>query len=233
MKQFKHGCWDHNLVLQLELKIDEPLDFADFLLHQRTEEDKRATKLDLMHCYLGASKAKSSMNVQSVAGFFCLFYRNASVLQSYILEPEGLREQVTELQIQLIKKSKRQKIHETAAPEACQGPPKLRAEAQAQLIYSFLRISQVGQRWSTRWLSLFMILEPLFKALSSLTQMLWTFCMKVSKKEQVSLFLRTVLMLHSSNIIETCTRAKHETMTRWVKSNFNIRKAQSSQQARR
>lgn len=61
LKQFKRGCWDRDLVLQLELKTDEPLDFAEFLQQLRTEEDKRATKFDCMSRHLGTSKGKSSM----------------------------------------------------------------------------------------------------------------------------------------------------------------------------
>lgn len=131
MKQFKRGCWDHDLVLQLELKTDKPLDFAEFLLQLRTEEDKRATKLDRMTRHLGDSKGKSSVNIQTVANFSCLTDHNASVLQAYISETENLRKQVAELQMQLnTKKSKRERRREAAALESGLHPPPLRAEAQ-------------------------------------------------------------------------------------------------------
>lgn len=32
IKQFKRGCWDHNLVLQLELKNEQHIGFAELLL---------------------------------------------------------------------------------------------------------------------------------------------------------------------------------------------------------
>jgi len=131
MKQFKRGCWDHDLVLQLELKTDKSLDFAEFLLQLRTEEDKRATKLDRMSRHLGTSKGKSSVNIQKVANFSCLTDNNASVLQAYISETESLRKQVAELQMQLnAKKSKKERRREAAVLESGLHPPPPRAEAQ-------------------------------------------------------------------------------------------------------
>lgn len=39
LKQFKCGCWDLNLIMQLELKPEKHLEFAELLLQLRTEED--------------------------------------------------------------------------------------------------------------------------------------------------------------------------------------------------
>lgn len=131
MKQFKRGCWDHDLVLQLELKTEEPLDFADFLLQLRTEEDKRATKLDRMNRHLGSSKTKSSMNVQSVADMPCPSEYKANIIQAYVLETENLRKQVAELQMQLDARKPRKKMERRAAvPEPIQNQPTIHAEAQ-------------------------------------------------------------------------------------------------------
>uniref|UniRef100_A0A9J8BES4 Paraneoplastic antigen Ma-like C-terminal domain-containing protein n=2 Tax=Cyprinus carpio TaxID=7962 RepID=A0A9J8BES4_CYPCA len=50
LKQFQRGCWDHSLILtlQLEAKAKTPPDFAELLLLLRTEKDRRAAKLDRM-----------------------------------------------------------------------------------------------------------------------------------------------------------------------------------------
>ncbi len=50
LKQFECGCWDHTLVMQMELKHE---DFAELLLQLQTEENRRGTKLDRMHCHFG------------------------------------------------------------------------------------------------------------------------------------------------------------------------------------
>lgn len=49
LKQFKRGCWDDTLILQLELKHEKSFDFAELLLQLQTEENKRVTKLDRTH----------------------------------------------------------------------------------------------------------------------------------------------------------------------------------------
>ena len=89
VKQFQRGCWDHTLILQLELKSGTSLDFAELLLQLRTEEDRRAAKLDRMHRHFGASKPKAAMNVHTVPDMSPYTDPNVGVLQAYISETES------------------------------------------------------------------------------------------------------------------------------------------------
>lgn len=135
LKQFKRGCWDHNLIMQLELKAEKHLDFAELLLQLRTEEDRRATKLDRMHRHFGASKPKVTANVHSVPDPPPYDDPNESVLQAYIAETESLKKQLAELKLQLgTKKSKRQKKNETITMTNKPDLSTLRAEAQAHQV---------------------------------------------------------------------------------------------------
>lgn len=135
LKQFKRGCWDHSLVLQLELKNETPPSFAELLLQVRTE-DRRASKIDRMQRHFSSSKNKPSVNVQSVPDI-SFYDSNASLLQSYISETENLRKQVAQLQMQLnskkSRKEKRQRLT-TAVPTNNSLLPV--AEAQAHQVIS-------------------------------------------------------------------------------------------------
>ena len=136
LKQFKRGCWDHSLVLQLELKNETPPNFAELLLQVRTEEDRRASKIDRMQRHFGSSKNKPSVNVQSVPDI-SPYDSNANLLQSYISETESLRKQVAQLQMQLnSKKSRKEKKQRftTAIPTNNSPPPV--AEAQPHQVMS-------------------------------------------------------------------------------------------------
>lgn len=64
--RFLLGCWDQSLLLllQLESKPDKP-EFAQLLLQIRTEEDRRAAKLERLR-HLGSSRAKPFLNVHTV-----------------------------------------------------------------------------------------------------------------------------------------------------------------------
>lgn len=134
LKQFKHGCWDHSLVLQLELKNEIPPNFAELLLQVRTEEDRRASKSschDRMQRHFGSSKTKPSVNINSVSDI-SLSDSNASLLQSYISETESLRKQVAQLQMQLSsKKYKKDKKQEFKGTVPTNNSPPPVAEAQA------------------------------------------------------------------------------------------------------
>lgn len=59
LRQFCRGCWDQPMIvgLQLEHCKDNPPAFSELLLSVRTEEDKRAAKLDRMKKHLGSTKA--------------------------------------------------------------------------------------------------------------------------------------------------------------------------------
>lgn len=131
LKQFKRGCWDHSLVLQLEFKNETPPNFAELLLQVRTEEDRRASKHDRMQRHFGSSKTKPSVNVHSVPDI-SLCDSNASLLQSYISETESLRKQVAQLQMQLnSKKYKKNKKQEFKGALSTNNSPPPVAEAQA------------------------------------------------------------------------------------------------------
>lgn len=137
LKQFKRGCWDHSLVLQLELKNETPPNFAELLLQIRTEEDRRASKIDRMQRHFGSSKNKPSVNIQSVPDI-SPYDSNGSLLQSYISETESLRKQVAQLQMQLNSKKPRKEKKQglkTVAPTTNNSPPPV-AEAQAHQVMS-------------------------------------------------------------------------------------------------
>ena len=137
VKQFKRGCWDSQLLLQLDLKTDKPPNFAELLLQLRTEEDRKATKMDRMHRHLGTTKSKA--NVSSMSDVSTYGIPDAGVLQAYISETESLRKQVADLQMQLeSKKSRRERKsqNKAAEPTANKDPPVPRAEAQAHQVPS-------------------------------------------------------------------------------------------------
>lgn len=136
LKQFKRGCWDHSLVLQLELKNETPPNFAELLLQVRTEEDRKASKHDRMQRHFGSSKTKLSVNVHSVPDV-SLCDSNSNLLQSYISETESLRRQVAQLQMQLNgkKHKKGQKQEFKAAVLSNNSSPPV-AEAQAHQVMS-------------------------------------------------------------------------------------------------
>ncbi|CAL9697932.1 unnamed protein product [Knipowitschia caucasica] len=66
LRQFCRGCWDQSLIigLQLEHRKSNPPTFPELLLLLRTEEDKRAAKMDRMKKHLGSTRAAA--HVQSV-----------------------------------------------------------------------------------------------------------------------------------------------------------------------
>lgn len=136
LKQFKRGCWDHSLVLQLELKNETPPNFAELLLQVRTEEDRRTSKLERMQRHFGSSKTKPSVNVHSILDI-SPYDSNASLLQSYISETESLRKQVAQLQMQLhSKKSRKEKKQGFKAAVPTDNSPAPVAEAQAHQVMS-------------------------------------------------------------------------------------------------
>lgn len=58
LKQFCRGCWNHELItdLQLEQKKTQPISFAELVFLIRTEEDRHASKADRMRKHLGLQK---------------------------------------------------------------------------------------------------------------------------------------------------------------------------------
>ncbi|KAK0156503.1 Paraneoplastic antigen Ma1 [Merluccius polli] len=134
LKQFKRGCWDHTFIMQLELKPEKHLDFAELLLQLRTEEDRRATKFDRMHRHFGASKPKVTANVHSVPNLHPYDDPNGSVLQAYIAETESLKKQVAELKLQLSTKAPKKRQKNEAISTDKPNLPTPRAEAQAHQV---------------------------------------------------------------------------------------------------
>lgn len=68
LTQFCRGCWDNNLIVELQLKQKKsnPPSFAEFLLLLRTEEEQDAAKAVRMQQHLGAPKQKVSSHTQLV-----------------------------------------------------------------------------------------------------------------------------------------------------------------------
>lgn len=64
LRQFCRGCWDQGLIvgLQLEHRKTSPPSFPEFLLLLRTEEDRRAAKMDRMKKHLGSTKAAAHVH---------------------------------------------------------------------------------------------------------------------------------------------------------------------------
>ncbi|XP_029947420.1 uncharacterized protein LOC115388423 [Salarias fasciatus] len=68
LTQFCRGCWDNNLLVELQLKQKKsnPPPFAELLLLLRTEEDQDATKNMRMKQHLGATRQKVTSHSQVV-----------------------------------------------------------------------------------------------------------------------------------------------------------------------
>ncbi|KAJ7996785.1 hypothetical protein DPEC_G00240620 [Dallia pectoralis] len=103
LRQFCRGCWDQSLIigLQLEHRRPNPPTFPELLLLLRTEEDRRAAKMDRMKKHLGSTKAAAHVH---------------SVINMPVFEPEAyptttkehetdsrLEKEVAELRMQVAK----------------------------------------------------------------------------------------------------------------------------------
>ncbi|XP_073728965.1 paraneoplastic antigen Ma3 homolog [Misgurnus anguillicaudatus] len=131
LKQFQRGCWDHSLILtlQLESKARTPPDFAELLLLLRTEEDRRAAKLDRMQRHIGSSKHKAASHVQLATNVSA--YGDSGLLQACLSETEALRRQVADLKLQLeSSKSKKNERHE---PELVKSPKQMPAKVETNV----------------------------------------------------------------------------------------------------
>lgn len=64
LRQFCRGCWDQSLIigLQLEHRKTNPPSFPELLLLLRTEEDRRAAKMDRMKKHLGSTRAAAHVH---------------------------------------------------------------------------------------------------------------------------------------------------------------------------
>ena len=105
LRQFCRGCWDHSLLisLQLEHKKNVPPPFPELLLLLRTEEDRRSTKMDRMKKHMGSSRAVA--HAHTVYGLPTCYdaidvpvEKNENVqTQKLLKEISELREQVSAL----------------------------------------------------------------------------------------------------------------------------------------
>ncbi|KAL0150798.1 hypothetical protein M9458_053880, partial [Cirrhinus mrigala] len=75
----------------------------------RTEEDRRAAKLERLQRHLGSSRAKPFLNIHTVNATSVPYNSNAAILQAYQTETEDLRRQVAELKMQLNSKKSKKK----------------------------------------------------------------------------------------------------------------------------
>lgn len=142
LKQFQRGCWDHSLILtlQLESKTKTPPDFAELLLLLRTEEDRRAAKLDRMQRHIGGSKHKVTSHTQFATDVSA--YGDPGVLQACLSETKALRKQVADLQMQL--KSSKSKKKEGREPKLVESPKVIPAKAE-------IKVQQVTSKPPKPW----------------------------------------------------------------------------------
>ncbi len=121
LKQFCRGCWDNDLIteLQLEQKRNRPPPFAHLLLMLRTEEDKHTAKVNRMKQHLGSSKQRALMHSQRTWVSAELELKEASSMASLATETQDLKKQIAKLQSQLANLTTKPKIQkESTLPEA-------------------------------------------------------------------------------------------------------------------
>ncbi len=130
LKQFCRGCWDNDLIteLQLEQKRNRPPPFAHLLLMLRTEEDKHAAKVNRMKQHLGSSKQRALMHSQRTWVSAELELKEASSMASLATETQDLKKKIAKLQSQLANLTTKPKIQkESTLPEAVDRQDKKRA----------------------------------------------------------------------------------------------------------
>lgn len=108
LKQFCRGCWDGALItnIQLEQRIYVPPSFAELLLLLRTEEDKRANKVNRMQRHLGLTKQRVMSHMQAAH----LSYTNdddseKEAENSFLDVTNQIQKQIADLQLQIAKLS--------------------------------------------------------------------------------------------------------------------------------
>lgn len=131
LKQFCRGCWDNDLIteLQLEQKRNCPPSFAHLLLMLHTEEDKHTAKVNRMKQHLGSSKQRALMHSQRTWVSAELEQKEASNMASLATEKQELKKQIAKLQSQLANLTTKPKIQKKSPqPEAVDRQEKKRAE---------------------------------------------------------------------------------------------------------
>ncbi|KAJ8000871.1 hypothetical protein DPEC_G00184900 [Dallia pectoralis] len=132
LRQFCRGCWDQSLIigLQLEHRRPNPPTFPELLLLLRTEEDRRAAKMDRMKKHLGSTKAAAHVH---------------SVINMPVFDPEAyptttkehetdsrLEKEVAELRMQvakLIQQGERGEGHKGVQSRLAQSGPPAKTES--------------------------------------------------------------------------------------------------------
>lgn len=103
LKQFCRGCWNRELIrdLQLEQKKAQPPSFAELVFLIRTEEDRHAAKEDRMRRHLGLDRQVSTApKTRTVVHSQAAHTWEDS--EATTTETDTLREQVSELQAQVV-----------------------------------------------------------------------------------------------------------------------------------
>lgn len=112
LRQFCRGCWDHSIIiaLQLEYKKSNSPSFPELLLLLRTEEDCRSAKLDRMKKHLGTTKAAAyAHSILDMATYESEPVPSSNTKQK---EVSKLEKKVEELTKQVEKLSKKHKKHD-------------------------------------------------------------------------------------------------------------------------
>lgn len=117
LKQFCRGCWDQDLIanLQLERRTNNPPTFAELVVSVRTEEDRRASKEDRMRSHFGMTKQGPAPS-RSRAAVHQLSAHSHEVASGTAPETDSMRKQISEIHAQLA--SMRPLTHQKCQP-AC------------------------------------------------------------------------------------------------------------------
>lgn len=126
LKQFQRGCWDDNLLteLQLELKKNNLPTFAELLLLLRIAENRQEVKSKRMRKHFSATKQKAASHEQTVTETKMDFSETTSNTLS------DLKKQVADLKSQLaaVMKQKKQTVpkkNQTTKPDHANPEPNL------------------------------------------------------------------------------------------------------------
>lgn len=110
LRQFCRGCWDHSLLigLQLEQKKSNPPSFPELLLLLRTEEDRRSAKMDRMKRHMGSSKAMA--HAHTVYGLPTCYNSTEAPVEKRQDDTQKLLNEISELRKQVATLSTRENV---------------------------------------------------------------------------------------------------------------------------
>lgn len=126
LKQFIRGCWDNNLIseLQLEQKRQNPPTFAELLLLLCTAEDKQISKASCMKQHLSASKPKAYSHYQGASVLSWGDCTLSPVAVDSKSEIQDLKKQIADLQTQLTRLTQKGSRRDTKKPHPELAAPK-------------------------------------------------------------------------------------------------------------